>query len=170
MLKKITYDEFDAVYKIMQDSFPKNEIRSYSGQRKLLAKNEYSMFAIVKNASVIGFIALWTVSDFLFVEHFALSEQYRGKGIGSQILNEIKLRFSLPIVLEVEPPVDKKTSKRIAFYEKNGFTYHDFYYVQPALEKTREQLQLKIMSTKRLSEQDFNRVRDALYKDIYKVI
>jgi ribosomal protein S18 acetylase RimI-like enzyme len=152
----------------MQDSFPKNEIRSYKGQKALLKEKKYSLFIKQENAEIIGFIGVWNLDDYVFVEHFAVSEKNRGKGVGSEILSKIKTKFSKPLVLEVEPPCDIKTSKRIAFYEKNGLFFHDYYYVQPPLEKEREEVELRIMCSEKLDRNGFEKVRNVLYKEIYQ--
>ena len=168
MIQEVANNDFNAVYKIMQDSFPKNEIRSYKGQNALLNEKEYSLFIKKENAEIICFIGVWNLDDFVFVEHFAVSEKHRGKGVGSEILHELKARICSPIVLEVEPPVDPKTRKRIAFYEKNGLFFHDYYYVQPPLEKEREEVELRIMCSEKLDRNGFEKVRNVLYKKIYQ--
>ncbi len=168
MLRKITNNGFNSVYTIMENSFPTNEIRSYIGQYNLLKNSNYSLFAREENGEIVGFIATWDLVDFTFIEHFAVSEKHRGKGLGSEILDEIKLLNSKPLVLEVEPPIDVKTAKRIAFYEKNGLIFHDFYYVQPAMEKGKDEVELRIMSTQKLDKDGFEKVRKVLYKEIYK--
>ena len=167
MLKKLTNDGFASVYNIMEDSFPSNEIRSYIGQLNLLQNPDYSLFVKEQNGEIVGFIATWDLGDFTFVEHFAVSEKHRGKGLGSEILSKIK-DVSDPLVLEVEPPTDLKTRKRIAFYEKNGLIYHDFYYVQPAMENGKDEVELKIMSTQKLDINGFEKVKRTLYKKIYQ--
>ena len=167
MLKKLTNDGFNSVYNIMEDSFPSNEIRSYIGQLNLLQNPDYSLFVKEQNGEIVGFIATWDLGDFTFVEHFAVSEKHRGKGLGSEILSKIK-DMSDPLVLEVEPPTDLKTRKRIAFYEKNGLIYHDFYYVQPAMENGKDEVELKIMSTQKLDINGFEKVKRTLYKKIYQ--
>ena len=151
----------------MEDSFPSNEIRSYIGQLNLLQNPDYSLFVKEQNGEIVGFIATWDLGDFTFVEHFAVSEKHRGKGLGSEILSKIK-DMSDPLVLEVEPPTDLKTRKRIAFYEKNGLIYHDFYYVQPAMENGKDEVELKIMSTQKLDINGFEKVKRTLYKKIYQ--
>ena len=168
MLKKLTNDGFASVYNIMEDSFPSNEIRSYIGQLNLLQNPDYSLFVKEQNGEIVGFIATWDLGDFTFVEHFAVSEKHRGKGLGSEILSKIKDMSAKPIVLEVEPPTDLKTRKRIAFYEKNGLIYHDFYYVQPAMENGKDEVELKIMSTQKLDINGFEKVKRTLYKKIYQ--
>ena len=58
MLKRLTNDGFDTVYNIMEHSFPKNEIRSKSGQYALLKNSEYSLFVREEEGEIIGFIAV----------------------------------------------------------------------------------------------------------------
>ncbi len=169
MLKKIIDNGFDAVYKIMENSFPQNEIRSYARQRELLFNSDYALFVHEENEKIVGFISVWKLTDFIFIEHFAISNEHRGKGLGSSILTELKERYFLPLILEVEPPTDKKTRKRISFYECNGFIYHDYHYIQPAMEKGREEVELKIMSSVHLDKASFERVKKTLYSKIYHV-
>ena len=169
MLKRLTNDGFDTVYNIMEHSFPKNEIRSKSGQCALLKNSEYSLFVREEEGEIIGFIAVWDLDAIAFVEHFAIAEKSRGKGVGSAMLGEVFSLFDKPIVLEVEPPVDEKTKKRVGFYERNGLIFHDYYYVQPSMEKGREEVELRIMCSEKLDYANFEKVRAQLYTKIYKV-
>ena len=169
MLRRLTNDGFDAVYNIMERSFPQNEIRSYGGQYALLKNSEYSLFVREENGVIIGFISVWDLDEIAFVEHFAIAEKWRGKGVGSGMLGEIFSLFDKPIVLEVEPPIDERTKKRVGFYECNGLIFHDYYYVQPAMEKGREEVELRIMCSQKLDYANFEKVRAQLYTKIYKV-
>jgi ribosomal protein S18 acetylase RimI-like enzyme len=169
MLKRLTNDGFDAVYEIMERSFPRNEIRSKSGQFALLKKDEYSLLAYENEGEIIGFISVWDLGEIAFVEHFAIDEKHRGRGVGSAMLGEVFTLYSAPIVLEVEPPTDEKTKKRIGFYERNGLVFHDYYYVQPSMEKGRYEVELKIMCSQVLDRENFEKVRAKLYAKIYKV-
>lgn len=169
MLKRLTNDGFDAVYNIMERSFPRNEIRSKLGQYALLKNGEYSLFVREEEGEIIGFIAVWDLGEIAFVEHFAIAEEWRGKGVGSAMIGDVFALFDKPIVLEVEPPIDEKTRKRVGFYERNGLIFHDYYYVQPSMEKGREEVELRIMCSEKLDLEGFEKVRAQLYTKIYKV-
>ena len=169
MLKRLTNDGFSAVYEIMERSFPRNEIRSFLGQLALLKNSEYSLFVREEKGEVIGFIAVWDLGEVAFVEHFAIAEEWRGKGVGSGMLGEVFSLFDAPKVLEVEPPIDEKTRKRVDFYERNGLVFHDYYYEQPSMEKGRDAVELRIMCSERLDYTAFEKIRALLYSKIYKV-
>jgi hypothetical protein len=71
-------------------------------------------------------------------------------------------------VLEVEPPVDEWTRRRIGFYERLGFHLNHFDYVQPPLREGRADLRLQIMSYPgALAEQDFAPCKEILYTEVY---
>ncbi|MBR7146301.1 MAG: GNAT family N-acetyltransferase, partial [Oscillospiraceae bacterium] len=53
---------------------------------------------------------------------FAVREDCRGSGIGSELLDELIGTLPHPICLEVEPPETEIAKRRIAFYERNGFS------------------------------------------------
>ena len=169
MLKKCDLSDFESVYNIMESSFPLNEIRSKKGQYELLKKENYSLYIKKEQGKIIGFISVWDLYDFNFIEHFAIDKNYRGKGVGSKMLKQVINNSDKTVVLEVEPIINETTKKRVDFYTSNGMFYHDFYYEQPALEKERERVELKIMSTTLLTEQDLEKVNEILYKKVYKV-
>ena len=169
MIEKCDLADFERVYNIMESSFPINEIRSRQGQYELLKKENYSLYIKKEQGKIIGFISVWDLYDFNFIEHFAIDKNYRNKGVGSKMLKQVINNSDKTVVLEVEPIINETTKKRVDFYTRNGMFYHDFYYEQPALEKERERVELKIMSTTLLTEQDFNKVKEILYKKVYKV-
>lgn len=169
MIEKCDLADFESVYIIMESSFPINEIRSRHGQYELLKKENYSLYIKKEQGKIIGFISVWDLGDFNFIEHFAIDKNYRNKGVGSKMLKQVIDSSKKKVVLEVEPIINETTKKRVDFYTSNGMFYHDFYYEQPALEKERERVELKIMSTTLLTEQDFNKVKEILYKKVYKV-
>ena len=53
----------------------------------------------------------------------------RGQGTGSRILREL-LQGKKPFILEIEPPEDALTSRRKAFYERNGLQAQPYGHVQ----------------------------------------
>ena len=77
-----------------------------------------------------------------------------------------------PIVLEVEPPTTETARRRIAFYERNGFSLCERAYVQPPYrpwEET-EGLTLLLMTTAPdFLEEHFDEVRATIYAEVYGV-
>ena len=91
----------------------------------------------------MGFLSYWNFEGYTYVEHFAVTPAKRGLNIGTKMLNHLIREVSPNVLLEVEPPTDSLTEKRIKFYERNGFRVRgEFKYTQPptALRKVLEML------------------------------
>lgn len=106
-----------------------------------------------------------------FVEHFAVDEHYRNGGIGAKLLQELLEILAVPTVLEVEPPEAELPQRRIKFYERNGFVLNPYDdYVQPALSDVGKELPLMIMTyPKGVSREQYEQIRDTLYREVYHV-
>lgn len=66
--------------------------------------------------------------DFLFIPWYAVRKEYRGEGIGTKALQELKKEKKKDIILEVENEKNTENQKeleiiqkRIRFYERLGF-------------------------------------------------
>ena len=68
MLYKMKDEEFEKVYKIMFESFPVDERRTFDEQIELLSNPLFEIF-------VKGFISIYRLEEFCFLEHFAVSEK-----------------------------------------------------------------------------------------------
>ncbi len=170
MLEIVTQNDFDAVFTIMKNSFPSDEYRSYFAQKQLFYEKRYKLYCVKNNGTISAFVAVWVFDSFVFVEHIAVDACMRGKGTGTYILSKLKEIYNKPICLEVEPPADDVTRRRINFYRKNGFYLNEYDYVQPAMDVGKNAIPLMIMSSgSLLSEIDFNRVKDILYTFVYKM-
>ena len=90
MLEKLNIKDFDKVYEIMEQSFPKDEYRPYEGQKALLEEEPYQIYVFRDGADedIKGFITVWEYEELVFVEHLAVSPRYRNGGLGSVILKE----------------------------------------------------------------------------------
>ena len=169
MITTLDITKFDEMYSIMEKSFPLDEYRPYEEQKALFENGYYSVY-VEKEEVIKGFIAVWDFSDFLFIEHFAVNPDCRNQGIGAQILKEVTTAFNKPLCLEVEPPEDELTKRRIGFYERNGFFLNEYPYIQPPISKGKNPVPLMIMSSgKPLSEIEFDNVKNTLYKEVYKL-
>lgn len=169
MLKILEKKDFPRVYEIMEESFPKEEHRSYEDQLALMDKEEYKLYgACDPTGELVGFLGVWELPEILFIEHFAVKGSCRNRGIGSEALQWLLLKYSDRACLEVEMPQNLITERRIAFYERCGFTLNHFPYKQPSLGQGREPVPLKIMTTGGpLTQQGFEALRDLLYKRVY---
>ncbi len=172
MLKLLETKQFDDVFSIMDASFPIDEHRPYDEQKELLRDPHYRIYVIDDETTgkIKSFVAVWQFEKFVYIEHLATSGEHRNCGLGGVILDELNNLFDCKICLEVEPPTTDITQRRIAFYERNGFYLNDYSYVQPPISAGRKEVDLLIMSTGgKISKDEFDKVKNTLYKHVYKV-
>lgn len=170
ILKRLSSVSFDEVFSIMKHSFPKNEHRPREEQLALLSDNRYSLITYGRDDVTEAFVALWDMWDFYFIEHFAVAQSLRGRGVGSSILKELLSSVDRPVYLEAEPPDEEIAIRRIGFYRRLGFHYCDREYIQPSISDGRDPIPLKLMSyPKPLSDKDFISIRNVIYKEVYHV-
>ena len=168
-IEELNVARFDEVYDIMEKSFPFDEVRPREGQRKLLSNPVYRVYTFSEDDKILALAATWHFDDFLFLEHLATSPEARGRGIGSQMLSYLAENGTKTVCLEVEPPESEITRRRIAFYERNGFCLNRYPYAQPSIAPGRAPVPLMIMTYgDYVSEEEFIKTRDLLYKEVYK--
>lgn len=164
-------NKFDEIFNIMEEAFPTNEIRTYEEQKALLNKKNYKIITHSIGNQIVAFIAAWDLKDFSFIEHLSTTTKFRGMGIGSELVSKFILSSNKPIILEVEPPKDELTKRRINFYKRLEFKYNDYYYEQPKLREDALTCELKIMSyPNELLPNEFERVTKELYLQVYNKI
>lgn len=163
--------EFDTIFAIMKASFPENERRTYTEQKALLSDPHYRLLTLTDdNNQITAFLAAWEFPSIRFVEHLAVDPGIRGSGLGRTIMTTYIEESTKPIILEVEPPATDLQQRRINFYQRLGFHFNDFEYVQPPYQKGQPDLPLKIMSyPQALTEEQFALSKEILYSRVYKV-
>ncbi len=171
MIERLKALDFEAVWEIMDLSFPRDEHRPKEEQRALFDDPAYRVYGTRDGEGrVIAFMAVWELEEIIFLEHFAVRPECRNSGIGGRFLRELIDSFPRQACLEVELPETELARRRIAFYERNGLFYHDYPYVQPALSVGQGSIPLRIMtSLAPIDEARFAVIRDALYQKIYHV-
>ena len=158
-------------------SFPICERRDIDEQRHNTdTRTNFHYLLAEDNGKPIGFITYWHFSNFCYGEHLATDPTCRNNGYGTQILTALRLHLnslspSLPFVLEVEMPTDELSQRRIAFYERNGFTlWSHCPYVQPPYRPTDEPLPMLLMVQGNLQPKtDFQRIQNVIHREVYGV-
>ena len=171
VLRNISVDEFDAVYDIMEKSFPEDEYRSYDEQKMLFSKSEYDIYVVDGDDSTLkAFVAVWGFDDFAFIEHLAVNPACRNAGIVASILAAVKEKTGKRICLEVELPENDIARRRIGFYTRNGFSLNEYNYIQPPMSAGKNPVPLFIMTTDgAVEERRFEYIKDKLYEKVYNV-
>ena len=165
-LIKATKVDFEVIYPAMESSFIPDEIRDKDAALAVLTEEGYVVYKIYENDTWVGFITLWELSDFSFIEHFAIFSEYRNRGYGERTLEKIKESYA-SLVLEAEPPITDIQKRRIGFYERCGFCQNDYEYMQPSYRAGGSEVRLVLMSyPEPLS--DCEATKRELYSRVYK--
>lgn len=171
MLERITKETFDDIYPIFEEAFPVEELREKERQKTLLDKPQYRLYGI-KNESEYGVlqgaVAMWDFNDFIYIEHFAIKPIHRNGGFGGKKLKEMIAWVGRPVVLEVEVPTDEMTKRRVGFYERHGFFFNDYPYLQPPMRVGQKMLPLRLMTIpEKISEEVYERYKRTIHKIVY---
>lgn len=169
MLERITENTFDEIFPLLEAAFPITELRTKEEQRKLLQEECYRLYGIRKDDGFAAVFATWEIEDFLYIEHFAVKEEFRNGGYGGELLDKLLEEKGRPMVLEVEVPEDEMTIRRIGFYERHGLVYNDYPYLQPPMRKGQDMLPLRFMTKPgAVDEKTYERYKKQIYRIVYK--
>lgn len=137
----------DAAHELYLLAFPPEERRQWE---QIVAHDApMQLLGVFDDDNQVGFITVWQLDGFAYVEHFAIDQSCRGKGVGAKAIDALIHLLNVPVVLEVEPRnhPDPMALRRIAFYERCGFTVLDYPYVQPPYGEGLPEVPLLLMTT-----------------------
>ena len=167
------------VLKIYERSFPDDERRTVKNiKRQIDSNNDYNFFVVLEKDFPVGMAVVWVIEHkFIYIEHLAIEESRRSSGIGSAAMNLLIDKSPFPIIIEVEKKVpemtaerEKNCERRLNFYKQFGFKLSDKEYVQPPYSKSLNSVPMNLMECDgNLLETDFEYVKKAIYKAVYKV-
>jgi ribosomal protein S18 acetylase RimI-like enzyme len=155
---------------IYHDSFPRDERRDWDELMNLTHYSHFNLYSIHKNNNPVGLITLWKWVELTFIEHFAIHNSLQGKGIGSEVLNQLKQKATTKIILETEEPTTADAQRRIAFYNRLGFQICNEEYYQPPYSTDKKAVKMLLMSyPDKLTRKEFTTIRSKLYKEVYQI-
>jgi len=167
------------ILKVYETSFPENERRSIENiERQIDSNNDYNFFVVLENDFPVGMAVVWVIeSRFIYIEHLAIDEAKRSQGIGSKAMNLLMDKSPFPIIIEVEKKTDdmtpeqlKNCERRLEFYKQFGFKLSEGEYIQPPYSKSLQPVPMNLMELDgNLLDTDFEGVKKAIYKAVYKV-
>lgn len=136
------------IYQAYCTAFPEDERRNESQYLSLLTHPKAGIYALYNAKDFIGYLIMWHLSTFVFIEHFEIFPSFRGQNLGSSVLISLNSSFGTT-VLESEPPqLSTIAQKRINFYKKNGFYIIDKHYMQPAYDISKQALHLYLLANR----------------------
>lgn len=145
VVETMNSEEFEAFWEIYAQAFPECEKRDRAGQMRVLARREYRVERMVEHGVLLGFVACWDIGGYWFVEHVAVADAARGRGLGSELMKKMTGRDK-PVILEVEPPADDIARRRVGFYQRLGFHLNAYPHIQPPLQPGGQSVRLLLMS------------------------
>lgn len=119
-------DDAKDLKKIYKESFPKVERVGFKELFSSVFK-DFKMFCFYDSEVLLGFAHLLNSDNFIHLNYLAVNKNFQNEGVGSSIINWIKMNFNnKPIVADVENiDVNAKNAhdrfRRLHFYYKNGF-------------------------------------------------
>ncbi len=130
---------------LYENSFPFCERRDIPNHEIALTYSDYHFDFIIKDNKFIGIMLYWETNEFIFLEHFAILPSLRNNGFGQSALSLLKEK-NKTIILEIEPPIDDLTLRRLNFYKRNDFNLTNHNHIQLKYHKNDADLILNIMS------------------------
>jgi len=152
---------------LYEQAFPPEERRNLTAQQELLNNGALRLAILENNDVFAGFVFYWELTDFMFIEHFAISPEQRGSGIGSGVIRLLEQEHP-HMVLEVEPPHSDDAIRRIRFYEGLGFKTYAFPYLQPPYQAGGTPLPMLLMQKGMPPEEHtFTKINSEIYLEVY---
>ena len=153
---------------IYEGLFPEDERREWTQLTELLHNTQFSLNEIYDQHNFLGFISVWNLTEFSFIEHFAIRPTKQGKGYGTEALNQVLSMNSKPVILEVEEPFTETARKRILFYERLNFTVNDNSYFQPPYSIEKNSVKMLLMSyPKKIEPEYFGIIKAHIHSKVY---
>lgn len=125
-LKRITHSKDEEAIKLIalyEETFPESE--RYRDTRillNLIDNNKSVHFhAIYEDDKLAGLFLYWDLGGFYYIHFLAVYPEMRNRKIGKQVLDWVAENLKQPLFLEAEAPVDELSTRRIRFYERNGY-------------------------------------------------
>ena len=103
-MQRLTKNDFNALFALMEKSFPVDEFRVREQQEALFSDDSYVVYGLKDGNALKAFVSTWQFDDFVFIEHFAVNPLYRNNGLGGKILNDL---------LKKQKNITKKTKKKL---------------------------------------------------------
>ncbi|MGN0813390.1 MAG: GNAT family N-acetyltransferase [Candidatus Coproplasma sp.] len=157
--------ELPAIYKSMERNFIKEELREYDDVVRVCKGGKYKVFHIEEDGINKGFVGIWDLGDFVFLEYFVVYEPFRNCGIGGRAIDFIRGKYPC-VILETELPEEPIQLRRFNFYKRHGMCVNLQPYRQPPYREGESGCPLYVMSCPSVLT-DFHQTVKIIYKEVY---
>lgn len=153
------------IYTSYTSTFPEDERRDREQFTTLFSNPHVKVISVLHDSQAIGYLIIWELSSYTFVEHFEVFEAFRSQKLGSHITGYLFKTYPR-IVLEIEPDhLGDDAKRRYAFYQRNGFTLIDEMYVQPSYGEGKNSLDLWLLAN--YSPESLKEIKEEIYDVVY---
>lgn len=164
-----THKRWNDCLQLYLSSFPVDERLQESELAMLSAKPGYSFFMLSECNDFVGFIEIWEMNGFLFLEHMAIMDVWRNQGKGSEAIRQVISKAHYPILLEAEKPVDHLSRRRIEFYKRLGFKPLHVNYVQPPYDPGKHSIPMLLLCNEQPDSDLIDNFVSQIRQKIYNV-
>ena len=159
---------YPAAMALYRDSFPFHEQRVAAAQAAVMGVEEYHFDVIRDGDDWVGLMLYWAADTFLYVEHFCIRPELRGRRYGEWALG-LLAEQGKQIILEIDPPVDEISVRRRGFYERCGFCANPYSHVHPSYHAGARGHELVVMSSAApLTQSEYRHFFDYLCNTVMK--
>lgn len=155
---------------LFEKAFPEEERPPFATVRDREQENFHFLVATLEDDEPVGILTYWTFEEFAYVEHFAIANQYRNMGFGKACMLNLMNQYPDQLVLEIELPNTEQAESRLEFYSDLGLTQNPQEYIQPSYYGNRLEVPMLIMSKYELDDEEFEEMRQILYKEVYNFV
>lgn len=146
-------------------TFPEDERREWSQFIKLFEHSNVKVISVLNDTENIGYLIIWELTNYVFVEHFEVFSEFRNQKLGSHITDYLFKNYPR-IILEIEPEhLNDNAKRRFSFYKRNGFNLIDKTYVQPSYGEGKRSLKLWLLAN--YIPENLEEVKDEIYDIVY---
>lgn len=146
-------------------TFPEDERREWSQFIKLFDHPNVKIISVLNDTENVGYLIIWELTNYVFVEHFEVFSEFRNQKLGSHITDYLFKNYPR-IILEIEPEhLNDDAKRRFSFYQRNGFNLIDETYVQPSYGEGKKSLPLWLLAN--YSPENLNEVKEEIYDIVY---
>ena len=154
-------------WELYENSFPACERWNGNDYDRAFRDPLFEADAIRCDGRFAGILFHWRGDGFHYVEHLAVSPLLRGQNIGSRAL--AAFCEGRRVILEIDPPEDEISIRRLHFYERLGFTANPHEYTHPSFRRPFHPHRLVLMSRPgALSDDEARRFADFIRERVLR--
>ena len=111
---------------------------------RALADPAFRAEGIWRGDEFVGILYYWHTDEWDYVEHLAICASLRGQNLGSEVFGAFCR--DRRVILEIDPPVDEISIRRLHFYRRLGFVENPHEYIHPSYRQPFEPHRLVLLS------------------------